>query len=76
MYQNYMGGLSQFVLVLGQFVTLLFWTICQKSYLSQFNFGQFVIILFWPICKSHICHNFIWTICHTYVILSDPVLSQ
>ena len=48
MYQNDMGGLSQFFLVglLGQFVTLLFWTICQKSYLSQFDFGQFVIILF------------------------------
>ena len=31
MYQNYMGGLSQIFLVLGQFVTLLFWTICQKA---------------------------------------------
>ena len=48
MYQNYMDDLSQFFLVLGQFVTLyilddlsqvifvtiLFWTICHKSYLS------------------------------------------
>ena len=32
MYQhNYMDDLSQFFLVLGQFVTLLFWTICHKS---------------------------------------------
>ena len=37
--------------VLGQFVTLLFWTICHKSYLSQFYFGRFV--------TSHSCHNFI-----------------
>ena len=51
MYQNYMDDLSQFLLVLGQFVTLLFWTICHKSYLSQFYFGRFV--------TSHICHNFI-----------------
>ena len=34
MFQNYMDDLSQFCLVLGQFVTLLFWTICHKSYLS------------------------------------------
>ena len=36
MFQNYMADLSQFCLVpvLGQFVTLLFWTICHKSYLS------------------------------------------
>ncbi len=47
MYQKYMVDLSQFFLVLGQFVTLLFWTICHKSYLSQFYFGRFVI--------SHIC---------------------
>ena len=47
MYQNYMNDLSQFVLVLGQFVTLLLWTICHKSYLSQFYFGRFV--------TSHIC---------------------
>ena len=33
------------------FVTILFWTICHKSYLSQFYFGRFV--------TSHICHNFI-----------------
>ena len=33
-YQNYMDDLSQMFLVLGQFVTLLFWTICHKSYLS------------------------------------------
>ena len=32
MFQNYMDDLSQFCLVLGQFVTLLFWTICHKSY--------------------------------------------
>ena len=31
MFQNYMDDLSQFCLVLGQFVTLLFWTICHKS---------------------------------------------
>ena len=35
MFQNYMDDLSQFCLVLGQFVTLLFWTICHKSYLSS-----------------------------------------
>ena len=35
MYQNYMDDLSQFCLVLGQFVTLLFWKICHKSYMSQ-----------------------------------------
>ena len=34
MYQNYMEDLSQIILVLGQFVTLLFWTICHKSYFS------------------------------------------
>ena len=34
MFQNDMDDLSQFCLVLGQFVTLLFWTICHKSYLS------------------------------------------
>ena len=48
MYQKYMDDLSQFVLVLGQFViffilddlsqvifvTIIFWTICHKSYLS------------------------------------------
>ena len=34
MFQNYRDDLSQFCLVLGQFVTLLFWTICHKSYLQ------------------------------------------
>ena len=52
MYQNYMDNLSQFFLALRQFLTLLFWKICHKSYLSQFYFGRFV--------TSHICHNFIF----------------
>ena len=34
MFQNYMDDLSQLCFVLGQFVTLLFWTICHKLYLS------------------------------------------
>ena len=42
MYQNYMDDLPNFFLVFGQFVTLLFWTICHKSYLSQLYFGRFV----------------------------------
>ena len=46
-----MDDLSQFFLVLGRFVTILFWTICHKSYLSQFVLDDL----------SPICHiNDMW----------------
>ena len=57
--------MSQFIVcVLGQFVTILFWTICHKSYLSQFYFGRFVT------CKSYLSQFYFgrFVTCRPYII--------
>ena len=72
MYQNIWAICHNF-LVLGRFVTIiLFWTVCHKSYLSQFYFGRFV--------TSHICHHFFgrFVTSHVYrlFVLHDRPLFQ